>query len=196
MAKTIYASSRALSVPDITTASGGTIAAGTYYFWLVRRTRGGYTLPSPVKSLTVAANGTITIASSNFNTLSYEGIHETLISVSTTNDYTTSRVIYKFNHFAADYITPTTPTNVIITANNTINGATTYNNPSNVSALTGLLTGYRIQLNSNGFVYEYSPGATDAIDNVTILTLRWTRREIPKTAPDMESHQQQRSPHA
>jgi hypothetical protein len=169
MSKTTYASSRTLPVPTITTTSGGSIAANTYFFWLVRRNRSGYTSPSPVKSLVVGANGSITIESENFTTLSYEDIHETLISVSTTNDYTTSRIIYKFSHFEADYITLATSNDVFITTNSTLNGATSYNNPSDIQTLSGVLTGFRVRLNSNGFVYEYLAGATDPIDNVTIL---------------------------
>ncbi len=163
---TTYAASKTLTVPTITTTSGGSIAANTYYFWLVRRNRAGYTAPSPVKSLAVGASGSVTISSSNFTTLSYEDIHETLISVSTTNDYATSRVIYKFSHFATDYITPVTPTNVTLSVLNN----STYNNPSDISNLAGLLTGSRAALNSNGFVYEFVSGATDNVDNVTILT--------------------------
>ena len=124
--KTTYASSRTLPVPTITASTGGSVTANTYYFWLVRRNRAGYTSPSPVKSLAVGANGSVTIDASNFNTLSYEDIHETLISVSTTNSYTSSRIIYRFNHFAADYITPITPSNVVITANATLNSLTSY----------------------------------------------------------------------
>ena len=167
--KTTYASSRTLPVPTITASTGGSITANTYYFWLVRRNRAGYTSPSPVKSLVVGASGSVTIASSNFNTLDYEDIHETLISVSTTNDYTSSRVIYRFNHFAADYITPITPSDVVITANATLNSPTSYNNPADIAALTGLLTGFRVQLSGNGFVYEYVSGSVEIIDNVTVL---------------------------
>jgi hypothetical protein len=167
--KTTYAASKTLTSPTITTTSGGSINANTYYFFLVRRNRAGYTAPSPVKSLVVGASGSITLESDNFTTLSYEDIHETLISVSTINDYETSRIIYKFSHFASDYITTISPSDVVITSNSTINGATSFNNPSDITALTGLLTGYRVQLNSNGFCYEFISGASDPIDNVTIL---------------------------
>ena len=174
--KTTYASSRTLPVPTITASTGGDIAANTYYFFLVRRNRSGYTQPSPVKSLAVSASGSVTLDASNFNTLSYEDIKETLISVSTTNDYETSRIIYKFSHFASDYITAISPSDVVITSNSTINGATSFNNPSDIAALTGLLTGYRVQLNSNGFVYEFEVGSVALVDNVTVLahnTGRW-----------------------
>ena len=167
--KTTYASSRTLPVPTITASTGGSITANTYFFWLWRRNRAGFTSPSPVKSLVVGASGSVTIASSNFNTLDYENIHETLISVSTTNSYTSSRIIYRFNHFAADYITTITPANVVITANATLNSPISYNNPSDISALTGLLTGFRVQLSGNGFVYEFLQGSTEPVDNVTVL---------------------------
>jgi hypothetical protein len=167
--KTTYASSRTLPVPTITASTGGSVTANTYYFWLVRRNRAGYTSPSPVKSLAVGANGSVTIDASNFNTLSYEDIHETLISVSTTNSYTSSRIIYRFNHFAADYITPITPANVVITANATLNSPTSYSNPADISALTGLLTGFRVLLNGSGFVYEFVSGSVAPVDNVTVL---------------------------
>lgn len=167
--KTIYASSRTLPVPTITTTSGGSITAGTYYFWLIRRNRAGYTTPSPVKLLTVGASGSITIVAANFTTLSYEDVKETLISVSTTNDYTTSRIISKLNHFESDFITPRTLGDLVITSNSTINGATSYNNPSDITTLAGVITGFRVQLSGNGFVYEYVAGATDPVDNVTVL---------------------------
>jgi hypothetical protein len=167
--KTAYASSRTLPVPTITASTGGNIAANTYYFFLVRRNRSGYTAPSPVKSLAVSASGSVTIDASNFTTLQYEDIHETLISVSTTNDYTSSRVIYKFNHFAEDYITPITPADVVITANATLNSPSAYNNPADISALTGLLTGFRVLLNGSGFCYEFVSGSVENVDNVTVL---------------------------
>jgi hypothetical protein len=183
--KTIYAASKTISVPTITTTSGGSIDADTYYFWVVKRNRAGYTSPSPVKSLVVGASGSITIDASNFNTLSYEDIKETLISVSTTNDYATSRIIYKFNHFAADYITPITPANVVITSNATLNSPTSYNNPADISALTGLLTGFRVLLNGNGFCYEFEVGSVAAVDNVTVLNHvsgRWFKTRAGTTS--------------
>jgi hypothetical protein len=167
--KTTYASSRTLPIPTITTTSGGTITANTYYFFLVRRNRAGYTSPSPVKSLVVGASGSVTIDASNFVTLQYEDIHETLISVSTTNDYATSRIIYKFSHFAADYITPITPADVVITANATLNSPSAYNNPADISTLTGLLTGFRVLLNGSGFCYEFVSGSVENVDNITVL---------------------------
>jgi hypothetical protein len=167
--KTTYAASKTPPVPTITASTGGSIAANTYFFWLVRRNRAGYTSPSPVKSLVVGANGSVTIDASNFVTLQYEDIHETLISVSTTNDYATSRIIYKFSHFAEDYITPITPTNVVITANATLNSPSAYNNPADISALTGLLTGFRVLLNGSGFVYEFISGSVSPVDNITVL---------------------------
>jgi hypothetical protein len=167
--KTTYAASRTLPIPTITASTGGSIEANTYYFFLVRRNRAGYTSPSPVKPLVVGASGSVTIDASNFNTLSYEDIKETLISVSTTNDYATSRIIYKFSHFASDYITPITPTNVVITANATLNSPSAYNNPADISALTGLLTGFRVILNGSGFCYEFEVGSVVAVDNITVL---------------------------
>ena len=168
--KTTYAASKTLPVPTITTTSGGSITAGTYFFFLVRRNRAGYTQPSPVKSLVVGASGTITIAAANFTTLSYEDIKETLISVSTSNDYTTSRIISKLDHFESDYITPRTLGDLVITSNSTINSTTSYSNPSDIATLAGVINGFRVQLSGNGFVYEFISGATDPVDNVTILT--------------------------
>jgi len=170
MSKTIYASSKTLVAPTITTTSGGSIDADTYFFWVVKRNRAGYTTESPVKSLVVGASGSITLESENFTALSYEDIHETLISVSTTNDYASSRIIYKFSHFEDDYVTPITPSDVVITANATLNSPTSYSNPADISALTGLLTGFRVLLNGNGFCYEFVSGSVVQIDNVTILT--------------------------
>ena len=168
--KTTYAASRTLLAPTITTSTAsGSVVSGTYYFFLIRRNRAGYTLPSPVATVVLSATGSITIASSNFNTLDYEDIYETLISVSTTNDYETSRIIYKFSHFSSDYITPTTASDIVIASNATINGATAYSNPSDIATLSGVLTGYRVLLNGNGFVYEFVSGASDSVDNITVL---------------------------
>jgi hypothetical protein len=168
--KTVYASSRTLTAPTITTSTlSGSVVSGTYFFFLVRRNRAGYTSPSPVATVVLSATGSITIDASNFNTLSYEDIKETLVSVSTTNDYATSRIIYKFNHFAADYITPITPADVVITANGTLNSPSAYNNPADISALTGLLTGFRVLLNGSGFCYEFVSGSVENVDNVTVL---------------------------
>jgi hypothetical protein len=163
--KTIYASSKTLVAPTVSTVGGGSLAAGTYYLWLVRRNRAGYTVPSPSASITVSSSGSIVISSDTFTTLGYEDVKESLISISSTNTYTTSRVIYKFSHFAADYITPVTPTNVTLSVLNN----STYNNPSDISNLTGLLTGTRAALNSNGFCYEFVSGSVESVDNITVL---------------------------
>ena len=168
--KTTYAASKVLVAPTITTStSSGSVVSGTYYFWLTRRNRAGYTSPSPVATVVLSATGSVTIVSSNFNTLSYEDIKETLISVSTTNSYTSSRIIYRFSHFAVDYLTPIAAVDVVLTADILINGTTTYSNPSDISTLTGLLTGYRVRLNGSGFCYEFISGASDLVDNITVL---------------------------
>jgi hypothetical protein len=168
--KTTYAASRTLLAPTITTSTlSGSVVSGTYYFFLTRRNRAGYTSPSPVATVVLSGTGSVTIGANNFNTLSYEDIKETLISVSTTNDYATSRIIYKFNHFAADYITPITPADVVITANATLNSLTSYSNPADIAALTGLLTGFRVQLSVNGFCYEFLQGSAEPVDNITVL---------------------------
>ena len=57
--KTIYASSKTLVAPTVSTVGGGNLAAGTYYLWLVRRNRAGYSEPSPSASITVSASGSI-----------------------------------------------------------------------------------------------------------------------------------------
>ena len=163
--KTTYASSKTLVAPTVSTVGGGSLTAGTYYLWLVRRNRAGYSQPSPSASITVSASGSIVISSATFTTLSYEDVRESLISISSTNTYTTSRVIYKFSHFASDYITPVTPTDVTLSVLNN----STYNNPSDISTLTGLLTGSRAALNSNGFVYEFLSGSAESVDNITVL---------------------------
>lgn len=168
--KTTYASSHTLLAPTITTStSSGSVVAGTYFFFLTRRNRAGYTSPSPAATVVLSGTGRITIAASNFTTLSYEDIKETLISVSTTNDYTTSRIISKLNHFESDFITPRTLGDLVITSNSTINGATSYSNPSDIATLAGVITGFRVLLNGSGFVYEFVAGATDPVDNVTVL---------------------------
>ena len=163
--KTTYASSKTLVAPTVSTMGGGSLTAGTYYLWLVRRNRAGYSEPSPSASITVSASGSIVISSATFTTLSYEDVKESLLSISSTNTYTTSRVIYKFSHFASDYITGVTPTDVTLSVLNN----STYNNPSDISNLAGLLTGSRAALNSNGFVYEFVSGASDSVDNITVL---------------------------
>jgi hypothetical protein len=169
--KTVYAANKPLTAPNITAiVGGGTVVANTYYFWSKTRSRGGYSAASAVQTLVVSATGQISIAAGNFSPLQYEDLHEHLIHISTTNDITTSRVIYKYNYFTDDEVTLNTPATINLTANSIVNGATSYATPTDVATLASVPNGYRVAIISTGFMYEFVSGSTVTADGLTVLT--------------------------
>ena len=64
----------------------------------------------------------IRISAATFSTLASEGWLHIIVTVSKTNNYATSRVIYKQELFDVSQVNPVTPTDVLITQNFNLNG--------------------------------------------------------------------------
>lgn len=89
------------------------------------------------------------------------------VSVSTTNDFNTSRIIYKQQIYQANGVTLTTLANIDINTDYIINSLQNINLASNFP--TGVTNGFRINLLLNNNVYEFVEGGTDTPDNVLVF---------------------------
>jgi len=158
MLRTQYGNGRSsLPAPSITANNTGLIQGNniTYYFWTIARNRVGYNNPSTSTSLVIANNKSITISSTSFSTYAYEDWRSIAILVSTTNTYSSARVIYEQELYQADGITAITLENIVINDDYVINGTTTIANTSSFPDTTSLPNGFRIAVTSNNNVYEY-----------------------------------------
>jgi hypothetical protein len=169
--QTHYAYGRNLSAPTITVENSGSISGGgnTYYFWLKARNRVGHSNVSPVTSLVVDNGKRLKIAATNFSTFIYEGWVNYIVTVSRTNDFTTSRVIYKQELFS-NQITPITITDTYITTDFLLNGNAGSVEVADISSVPSVaVNGFRIFITSTQRVYEFLQNGNLPIDNVTIL---------------------------
>ena len=172
--QTRYAHGRnKLPAPVVTAETGGSISGNnaTYYFWVKARNRVGYNVTSDPTAVTVANARRIRISAATFSTLASEGWVHIIVTVSTTNNYATSRVIYKQELFDSSQVNPVTPTDVLINQNFNLNGNAGSVELANAAALptTELLNGFRVTLTSTGRVYEYKSVSTLPVDNVTVI---------------------------
>lgn len=173
--QTKYAYGRlSLPTPIITVENTGSISGNsdTYYFWIKARNRVGYNAVSTPLSLVVGNGKQLRISSATFATNDYEDWRHFIISVSKTNNYLESRVIYKQELYEDDQITEIAISDVVINSNFIINGNDGSVTLADATELptTGLLNGFRVTLTSTGLVYEYLHNSTLLPDNVTILS--------------------------
>jgi hypothetical protein len=170
--KTILAAGKSvLPVPTITASTGGSIAGDgdTFYFWLKGKNRVGYNQPSTVKSLVVANSGRVTISSTNFNQDEWADFREFIVTCSTTNDFTTSRVIYKHEVYADDQVTLNSNSSVVIDENFVLLGPTVIATPASLP-IANIPNGYRIRITSLASIFEYVAGDTTDADEISVLT--------------------------
>ena len=186
--QTKYAYGRlSLPTPIITVENGGSISGNndTYYFWIKGRNRVGYSNISTPLSLVIGNGKQIRISASTFSTYDYEDWRHFIITVSKTNDYTESRVIYKQELFEDNQVTEKTLTDIIISSNFVLNAnlGSVLLTDANALPTTGLLHGFRVELESTGLVYEYLHGSTLTVDNVTVLpSLAGVWKNVPSNS--------------
>lgn len=168
--QTKYAFGRlSLPAPVVTPSTGGSINGNntTYYFWLKARNRVGHNNVSNATSVVIPNSRKITIAASSFAVYGYEDWMSILVAVSTTNDYNTSRVIYRQELKSSNQLTAVTPIDVVITDDFSINGNVVFATVDDVPD-TGL-HGFRIYVTSTQKVYEYLTSSNLPVDNITVL---------------------------
>lgn len=156
--------------PTITVENSGSIAGGnnTYYFWLKAKNRVGFSAPSAVKSLVIANSRGIRISAANFAVNNWEDWKEFYIFASTTNDFSTSHVIYRQDVYEDDQYTPLTPVDVVITNNYVLNDST-FTVADSTSLPINVPNGFRVKVTSINKTYEYIIGSSKVVDNVTVI---------------------------
>lgn len=172
--QTKYAYGRtALPAPIVTTESGGSISGNsdTYYFWVKARNRVGYNTQSAATSLVIANARKVRISAATFSTFDYEGWRHVVVSVSKTNDFNTSRIIYKQELFTANQASKITPVDVVFSTNYSLNGDGGSVQVENIASFptTELMNGFRVYVQSTERVYEYVSGSNLPADNISIV---------------------------
>jgi hypothetical protein len=170
MLRTYYAGGRAsLPTPSITTDTGAMNGSGTtYYFWIKARNRVGWNLPSPSLSLVIGGASNLIINATNFSKFIYEDWREMIITMSTTNNYSTSSVIYRQDLYSDDDITPTIISNVIISNQYVLNGSRIIATPA-LLPTSVLPEGFRLRITSLNNTYEYRINSFLIPDNLTVI---------------------------
>lgn len=171
--RTRYAHGRqALPAPIITVENGGAISGNndTYYFWLKARNRVGYNNTSSSSAVVIGNAKRIRIAASSFSTFQYEGWMHIVLTCSKTNDYATSRVIYKQELYNENQDTEIIPTDLVISNNFVLNGNTDIDEVGNLPAVSTIPNGFRVTLQSVERVYEYNATSNRPVDGITVLT--------------------------
>ncbi|MGL5923689.1 hypothetical protein [Chroococcidiopsis sp.] len=174
--KTLFAHGRAsLPAPVVTsTGAGGIQGAGqTYYFWLKARNRVGFNQFSPVQSITIANNKTLQLSPTSLNTFPWEDWRSIYLLVSTSNDPTTARIIYRFNVYEPDHHTLALISGNSFSDNYVLNGFGG-TDPTTIATSAGLPAappnGFRVTLQSTNRVYEWVANDESIVDNITVLS--------------------------
>lgn len=170
MLRTYYAGGRAsLPAPVVTTVNGSINGSGnTYYFWIKARNLVGWNTPSPSSALVVAAAKNIVISASNFAIYPYEGWREMAIMMNTTDDFASSRIVATVQLYQPDQVTLATQNDVVISQQYALTGAYSVADIASLPTTT-LPAGFRVRVLSLNNVYECVPGATEIVDDLTIL---------------------------
>ena len=150
--------------------------AGTYYFWLSYRNDVGFSRPSAnPTSLTVSANDGIRITLPSAAYQSGENIWQYFISVNTTNDASTAKVLLVIDAQTASQLPISLPLNIDITQDEhleTEKTVTTANLPTGSDLLNGI-----IRTNSTtGKNYRYISSSSSTADGDEVITAspgRW-----------------------
>lgn len=172
--QTKYAYGRTtLPAPTVTTEDGGSISGNgdTYYFWIKARNRVGYNNVSNSTSLIVGNAKKIRIAASSFATFDFEGWMHMVVSVSKTNDFSTSRIIYKQEIYDPLQVTKLSITDVLIDSNYVLNGNAGSVEVADLIGLpqSGMVNGLRVYMLSTERVYEYNAISNLPADNITVI---------------------------
>lgn len=172
MLRTQYASGRdKLSAPNITTTTGNIQGNNNiYYFWVKARNRVGYNNVSTVSSKVINNDSGIVLQSSNFNSFEHEDWRHIIVCINTTNNFSSSRVIYKQRLYDYDELTALPINSISITNDYIINGDYTVDSIELLPDTTNLLNGYRIYVSQTDSVYEFIKNTVNyefTADNIT-----------------------------
>jgi hypothetical protein len=161
-----YASGRSRLCTLSTGTTGGSISAGTYYFWLQGRNDVGYTLFSDSSSVTVSESSggiTLTIPSDAYR----EGENWSFfaISINTVDDPSTSKLLLLVPAVTSSQAPISLPQTLTLTEENHIATEQTVSDLG-ISVKNGSLREYSV--NSN--VYRYSSTSTAEIDGSSVIS--------------------------
>jgi len=184
---TQFASGRSsVLAPAVYITSGGLIQGGnnTYFFWLQCRARSGYNQPSTPFSIVIPNNSTVSIVIPGLSYTESEDWHEFLIYTSTTNDFTTARLVGTYAALQVNQVTHTTLgsntplstdiSQIILTQDYHLNFSSTIDVPANLPIIP--VHGMRRFITSLSRTYRYSAIAIDTANADTVLiaaTGRW-----------------------
>lgn len=184
---TQFASGRdSVLTPTVYITSGGNVMGGSanYYFWLQCRSRCGYNFPSSPFTINIPDNSTVSVVIPGTSYYASEDWHEFLVYTSTTNNFTTARLVGVYNALQTDQKTRTTlgsdtpletdPKQLIFTLDNQINFSSTVINPTALPATP--INGARRFVASLSRTYRYSATSTATANGDTVLTAatgRW-----------------------
>lgn len=167
------------------TGSGGVMGGNNnYYFWLQARNRIGYNNPSLPFTVTIPNNSTVSVVIPGLSYLDSEDWHEFLVYTSTTNDFTTARLVGVYKALQADQTTrtqlgsdtplETDPKQLVFTLDQHINFSSTVATPAALPS--NPINGARRFVVSLSRLYRYDATSTAVVDNDTVLaagTGRW-----------------------
>jgi hypothetical protein len=162
---------------NLSTISGNLTAtkAGTYYFWSSARNAVGWNLFGDVSSISVVADDGIRITMPSIAYVAGEDWYQFFISVNTTNDPTTSKVLLVIDAQTASQNPISLPLNIDITEDEhleTEKTVTTTNLPTGNNLLNGILRANSTTSKN----YRYLASSTETADGINIIAAspgRW-----------------------
>jgi hypothetical protein len=164
-----YASGRTQLCPlTLDTISGNLTAseAGTYYFWLQGRNDVGYCLVDTVASITVGENEGIEITIPADAYRAGENWLQYAITVNTSNDPSTAKLLFLIDAVNASQNTITLPLTVNITEPSQLLTEESVSTFPTTNLLNGMLRNYT----PNGSNYRFVAGSSATADNDEIFT--------------------------
>lgn len=175
-----------LLAPAVYITTGGAVQGGgnTYYFWLQARSRIGYNNESTPFSVAIPNNSIVSVVIPGLSYLISEDWHEFLVYTSTTNDFSSSRLVGVYKALQSNQITRTTlgsntplstdPKQLVFTLDNQINFSSTVANAAALPAVP--INGARRFITSLSRLYRYDATSIATANGDTVLTAttgRW-----------------------
>lgn len=187
-----YASLRSdCPAPVITTASGGSLAAGSLWFWAVGMNRVGLNRASTGQQVTWTLNQKVVITLGSTFRTAVEDLQRVVILANTTNNLATAQPVawWKGVTLAAAATagfflesSATLPATIELSTPAQIVLGGVVANPAALTALATPLPGQQRYVTSLVTTFYYEPASTATVDNTTVIsatTGRWLKWILP-----------------
>lgn len=187
-----YASLRpTCPAPVITTASGGSLAAGSLWFWAVGMNRVGLNRASSGQQVTWTANQKLVIAIADTFRTTPEDLQRVVILANTTNNLATAQPLawWKGVTLAAAATAgfflespATLPATIELSTPAQVVLGGVVANPAALTALASPLPGHQRYVTSLVTTFYYEPSSTATVDNTTVISAavgRWLKWILP-----------------